>query len=44
MIEKRNQKYIERGEHKKVDGNIDNFLPKRTRTPESITFNQIIFR
>lgn len=26
MIEKRNQKYIERGEHKKVDGNINNFF------------------
>jgi len=31
MIEKRNQKYITHGEHKKVDGNIDNYFKKKNK-------------
>lgn len=33
MIEKRDQKYIKHGEHKKVDGNIDNYFKKKNKNP-----------
>jgi len=34
MIEKRVQKYIKHGEHKKVDdGNIDNYFKKKNKNP-----------